>query len=96
MQCSFCMSVCISFVICQFILFFSLNTMCYSAKVRVFSLIMNDVWNKMFVSCYLKMWATYLPTYPGVPQAVDITLPEPSILDSPKSLIMILESSSML
>lgn len=36
------------------------------------------------------------PTYPGVPQAVDITLPDPSIFDSPKSLIMILESSSML
>jgi len=37
-----------------------------------------------------------VPTYPGVPQAVDMTLPEASILDRPKSLIMILESSSML
>ena len=37
-----------------------------------------------------------LPTYPGVPHAVDITLPVSSILDRPKSLIMILESSSML
>lgn len=34
------------------------------------------------------------PTYPGVPQAVAITSPVPSILDRPKSLIMILESSS--
>lgn len=38
----------------------------------------------------------FLPTYPGVPHAVDITLSAPSILDRPKSLIMILESSSML
>lgn len=37
-----------------------------------------------------------LPTYPGVPQAVDMTLPAPSIFDSPKSLIIILESSSIL
>lgn len=37
-----------------------------------------------------------LPTYPGVPQAVDMTLPTPSIFDSPKSLIIILESSSIL
>jgi len=37
----------------------------------------------------------YLPTYPGVPQAVAIT-PESSILDNPKSLIIILLSSSVL
>lgn len=36
------------------------------------------------------------PTYPGVPQAVDMTLPAPSIFDSPKSLIIIFESSSIL
>lgn len=34
-----------------------------------------------------------LPTYPGVPQAVDMTSPVPSILDKPKSLIMIFEPS---
>lgn len=34
------------------------------------------------------------PTYPGVPQAVAITSPVPSIFDRPKSLIMILDSSS--
>jgi len=33
-----------------------------------------------------------LPTYPGVPHAVDMTSPLPSILDSPKSLIIILDS----
>ena len=38
--------------------------------------------------------AQSLPTQPGVPQAVDITSPLPSILDNPKSLIMILDSSS--
>ena len=35
----------------------------------------------------------YLPTYPGVPHAVAI-VPDPSIFDNPKSLIMILESSA--
>lgn len=45
---------------------------------------------------YLGRYPACLPTYPGVPQAVDITLSAPSIFDSPKSLIMILESSSML
>lgn len=34
-----------------------------------------------------------LPTYPGVPQAVAITSPVPSIFDKPKSLIMIFDSS---
>lgn len=33
------------------------------------------------------------PTYPGVPQAVDMTSPLPSILERPKSLIMIFDSS---
>lgn len=33
------------------------------------------------------------PTYPGVPQAVAITSPVPSIFDKPKSLIMIFDSS---
>lgn len=45
---------------------------------------------------YRKKELFFIPTYPGVPQAVDITVPESSILDSPKSLIMMLESSSML
>ena len=35
-----------------------------------------------------------LPTYPGVPHAVAIILPSSSVLDNPKSLIIILESSS--
>lgn len=35
----------------------------------------------------------HLPTYPGVPQAVDMTSPLPSILERPKSLIMIFDSS---
>ena len=35
-----------------------------------------------------------LPTYPGVPQAVAIILPSSSVFDNPKSLIIILESSS--
>lgn len=47
-----------------------------------------------------RVWLTgeinALPTYPGVPQAVDMTLPDPSIFDSPKSLIIILDSSSIL
>lgn len=34
-----------------------------------------------------------LPTYPGVPQAVDMTSPLPSILERPKSLIIIFDSS---
>lgn len=34
-----------------------------------------------------------VPTYPGVPQAVDMTSPLPSILERPKSLIMIFDSS---
>lgn len=33
------------------------------------------------------------PTYPGVPQAVDMTFPAPSIFERPKSLIMIFDSS---
>lgn len=42
----------------------------------------------------LKGWGRHLlPTYPGVPHAVDMTSPLPSILDRPKSLIMILDSS---
>lgn len=36
----------------------------------------------------------HLPTYPGVPQAVAIMLSSSSVLDRPKSLIIILESSS--
>ena len=36
-----------------------------------------------------------LPTYPGVPQAVDM-MPLSTILERPKSLIMILEFSSWL
>ena len=36
-----------------------------------------------------------LPTYPGVPQAVDIT-PCSNVLDRPKSLTMILAFSSVL
>lgn len=40
--------------------------------------------------------AKHSPTYPGVPHAVDMTSPLPSILDSPKSLIIILDSSSWL
>lgn len=43
--------------------------------------------------CYKRYVHCYLPTYPGVPQAVDMTLPLPSILESPKSLIMIFEPS---
>ena len=35
----------------------------------------------------------YLPTYPGVPHAVAI-IPESSVFDRPKSLIIILESAS--
>lgn len=36
---------------------------------------------------------TNSPTYPGVPQAVDMTSPLLSILERPKSLIMIFDSS---
>ena len=36
----------------------------------------------------------HLPTYPGVPQAVAIMLSSSSVLDRPKSLIIIFESSS--
>lgn len=42
---------------------------------------------------YPTKWQWVIPTYPGVPQAVAI-IPESSIFDSPKSLIMILLSSS--